>query len=218
MTWNQSLYQYHRRRGGIYLPGRDNEAQLALTHREQPLVVDQEVERGRYGPYYHVRSRIPLTLAKPYQLAIGAEKKLMGGVNSLLKAVPGMSEDYGCPQVTQKRLVHTDNKPFTKLVLSSLELRNALLSCPRDKLELAPGPEEGQYVIIVTTASAGLTSSAQEDAHDGWSLEGGLTGFFISEEETARQLRQVEEEFFPRMDRFLDLIRAAYNALTQWPM
>ena len=33
-----------------------------------------------------------------------------------------------------------------------------------------------------------------------------------------RIARQIEAAFFPRMDRFLDLARAAWNAVTQWPI
>ena len=39
-----------------------------------------------------------------------------------------------------------------------------------------------------------------------------------SQAETARIARQIEAAFFPRMDRFLALARAAWNAVTQWPI
>ena len=101
-------------------------------------------------------------------------------------------------------------------MLGSLELRNALLACPEDKVEVRPGPGGGPHLITVTTAAAvnGLSGDG-----GGWYLGSReyIAGF-ATEEEQAREARQVEEEFFPRMDRFLELARAAYNAVTQWPM
>ena len=41
---------------------------------------------------------------------------------------------------------------------------------------------------------------------------------FGTEEDKAQEAQQVEEQFFPRMDRFLALARAACGAVTQWPM
>ena len=91
-----------------------------------------------------------------------------------------------------------------------------LLACPEDKVEVRPGPGGGPHLITVTTAAAvnGLSGDG-----GGWYLGSReyIAGF-ATEEEQAREARQVEEEFFPRMDRFLELVRAAYNAVTQWPM
>ena len=165
---------------------------------------------------------MPVTLARPYKLTIGAEKALSGGVNAVLKAVPGLPEnnllpkDFGFPEVTKKRLIRTDNHPFTTLILGSLDFRNALLACPGEKVEVRPGPGwDGLHLIAVTTDSA-IYAGDGGDWHLG--SDGSYTGIYGSEEDKAREARRVEEEFFPRMDRFLDLARAAYNAVTQWPM
>lgn len=223
MSWNHSLYIYHKKQGGQFLADRDSDdGMLILAFKDHPLVVDIATEGGgRFGPFSYVRARLPVALARPYELTIGAEKALSGGVNTVLKAVPGVagySVDFGCPEVTKKRLIRTENVPFTKLVLGSLELRNALLACPGDKVEVRSGPgDEGLHLITVTTAAAvnGLSNNSGD-----WYLGSGgeYTEIYGSEEDKARESRRVEEEFFPRMDRFLALTRAAYSAVTQWPM
>ena len=222
MSWNESLYQYHKARGGQFLAGGADDGLLILTWKDRPLAVDLSmVTGGRSGTFSYVRARVPVTLAKPYELTIGAEKALSGGVNTVLKAVPGVagySVDFGCPEVTKKRLIRTENVPFTKLVLGSLELRNALLACPEDKVEVRSGPgDEGLHLITVTTAAA--VNSLSNNSGD-WYLGSGseYTEIYGSEEDKAKESRRVEEEFFPRMDRFLALTRAVYSAVTQWPM
>lgn len=221
MSWSECLYQYHKKYGGQLLAGGDEDALLILTWKDRPLVVDLFRSSAQSGPLYYPQARVPVTLGKPYKLTVGAEKKLSVGVNAVLKVVPevaGYSADFGYPEVTKKRLIRTENVPFTKLVLSSLDFRNALLACPEDKVAVCPGPgEDGLHLIAVTTDSA-LYSFGGDGG--GWYVGSGgeFTEIYGSEEEKAKEARRVEEEFFPRMDRFLDLARAAYNAVTQWPM
>ena len=103
-------------------------------------------------------------------------------------------------------------------MLSSLDFRNALLACPKDKVSVRPGPgDEGLHLVTVTTAAA--VSGLSGDG-GGWYLgsRGEYVTVFGTEEEKAQEARQVEEQFFPRMDRFLTLARAACGAVTQWPM
>ena len=225
MSWNECLYRYHRARGGQFLAGREDDGLLILTWKSLPLTVDLHLEAGRYGTIPYPRARLPVALNKSYKLTVGAEGKLSAGVNTVLKAVPGLSglsilpSDFGFPEVTRKRLIRSDNIPFTKLVLGSLELRNALLACPKDKLEVLPGPEDNLHTVLVTS-TASLTSTAQDSLEQGWYLgtSGSYTELYGTEEEKLQLARRVEEDFFPRMDRFLDLARAAYNAVTQWPV
>ena len=217
MPWNECLYQYHKKYGGQFLAGESDDALLLLSFKDRPLAVGVRMSGGgRYGPYPYVQARVPVQLAKPYELTIGAEKMLSGGVNAVLKAVPnvaGYSADYGYPEITKKRLIRTDNQPFTKLVLGSLDLRNALLACPGDRVEVRPGPgEEGLHQITVTT-DANLNSVSSD-----WYTANDYASLYISEEDRAQIFRRIEGEFFSRLDRFLDLARAAYNAVTQWPM
>ena len=86
-------------------------------------------------------------------------------------------------------------------------------------MEIRPGPgEDGVHLITVTT-DAGIGSSA---SGGGWELGRSADDAYIrlygSAEDQARLTQRIEETFFPRMDRFLDLARTAYNAVTQWPM
>lgn len=222
MSWNECLYQYHKKYGGQFLAGGEDDGLLVLPWKDRPLAVDLSITAGgRGGTFLYVRARVPVTLGKPYKLTVGAERTLSGGVNAVLKVVPevaGYSADFGYPEVTKKRLIRTENVPFTKLVLGSLDFRNALLACPGEKVEVRPGPgEEGLHLITVTTAAA-LYGFGGDGG--GWYLgtSGEYTEIYGSEEDKAKEGRRVEEEFFPRMDRFLDLARAAYNAVTQWPM
>ncbi len=215
MSWNKYLYYYHKEYGGQFMAGEDGDGLLVLSYKDRPLVVDLFRANGRYGPYFYVQARIPVTLAKPYKLTVGAEKALSGGVNTVLRAVPGLSDhdilpaDFGFPEVTKKRLIRSDNRPFTKLVLGSLDFRNALLASPRDRVEVRPGPgDEGLHLITVTSDDA--TGGAGCD----WDLGDAMT--FYSDE--AEKARRAADEFFPRMDRFLELSRTAYSAVTQWPM
>lgn len=218
MSWNECLYHYHKKHGGSFLAGQDDDALLILTWKDRPLAVDLYRVSGRNGSASYVQARIPVTLAKPYKLTLGAEKVLSGGMNAVLKAVPGLPDhnllpaDFGFPEVTKKRLIRSDDHAFTKLVLGSLELRNALLACPTERLEVRPGPgEEGLHLITVTTAST-VASGASD-----WYLWPSGDPYSISTGEEEK-IQRIETEFFPRMDRFLDLVRAACNAVTQWPM
>ena len=219
MSWNKCLYHYHKTHGGSFLAGGYDDAILILTWRDQPLAVDLYQVSGRYGSSSYVQARIPVTLGRPYRLTIGPDRKLSGGLNAVLKAVPGLPDhnllpaDFGFPEVTKKRLIRSDNHDFTKLVLGSLDFRNALLACPMEKIEVRPGPgEEGLHLITVTTESAVTTYSNGD-----WDLEDDIL-LSQTQEEKEQSLRRIEENFFPRMDRFLDLVRAVYSAVTQWPM
>lgn len=218
MSWNECLYQYHQKYGGQFLAGETDDALLILSYKDRPLVVDLSiVSGGRGGTLSYARARIPVTLARPYSLTIGAVKKLSGGVNAVLKVtsdVGGFSADYSYPEVTKKRLIRSDNRDFTKLVLGSLDLRGALLACPEDKIELRPGPGgKGLHLITVIT-DRGINPFSGDGG--GWDMAD--VSFTAAQEVKDSAALRVEEVFFPRMDRFLDLIRAAYNAVTQWPM
>lgn len=210
MSWNECLHQYHKKYGGQLLAGECGDGLLLLSCKDRPLAVDLYQTSGRYGSANYVRARISVTLGKPYKLTIGEEKKLSGGVNAVLKAtsgIAGFSADYGYPEVTQKRLIRSENQAFTKLVLSSLDFRNALPASPREKLTVRPGPGgEGLHLLTV------ITSDAVDGGGSDWYL---WPDAFTDE---AERLRRIETEFFPRLDRFLELTRAAYNAVTQWPM
>lgn len=219
MSWNKCLYLYHQKYGGQFWAGEADDALLVLPWKGRFLAVDLYQASGQYGPFPHPQVRTPVTLAKPYKLTIGEEGKLSAGVNAVLKAVPGLPggsflpADFGFPEVTKKRLITSDNHPFTKLALGNLDFRNALAACPDDKVEVRPGPgEEGLHLITVTT------STVLDRAGSDWYLGEYYPSVQATEEEKAQTNREVKEKFFTRMDRFLDLARAAYGAVTQWPL
>lgn len=218
MSWNTCLCEYHQKHGGQFLAGEEDDALLLLPWKDRFLVVDLFRDSGQYGPFFHPQARVAVTLGKPYKLTIGEKSALSGGMNTVLKAVPGLSErtkaDFGFPEATKKRLITSDDHPFTKLVLEDLSFRNALLACPEDKVEVRPGPgAEGLHLVCVSTGAS------VDSPRSGWMLDTpeDFGDFYRTGEELAQIARRVEEEFFPRMDRFLDLCRAAYGAVTRWP-
>lgn len=228
MAWNDYLYLYSRKYGGQYLGGEEDDGLLVLPYKEQPLAVDLKVvSGGRGGSFSYVRARIPARLDRPYTLTVGSKKKLSAGVNAALKAVdrgldlipnaPGLTADYGFPEVTKDRLIRTDNRDFTRQVLMDLDFRNALLACPWDRVEVRPGPEEGLHLITVTTDGAIGTLAGDGG---GWYLgsDAEFMASYGTREEREKQSRRVEAEFFPRMDRFLDLARRARDAVMAWRM
>ena len=224
MSWSTFLYAYHQLHGGRFLGSGQEDSLLILSHKGQPLAVEPYTTPGRYGGTY-IRARIPVTLERPFSLTIGAESNLSLGVNAArrtLGALPGaggLTEDYGCPQVTKNRSVRTSFSPFARLVLNSPDLRAALPASPREKLAVSPGPgEEGTHLVTVTTGSAGLSPLGLEGG--GWYLGPVSDDFFSTcgAQEREYVSRRMESEFFPRLDGFLSLARAFWDALTAWPM
>ena len=220
MSWNECLYQYHKKYGGQLLAGGSDDGLLVFTWRDRPLAVDLSAVGGaRGGTFRYVRARIPVALDKPYSLTIGPKKLLSGGVNAVLRAVPSLPEtgllpsDFGFPEITRQRLIRSDNYDFTKLVLGSLDLRSALLACPEDRVKVRPGPGE-ESLITVSTASP--VSGGIFDDNGDWSLSD-VTDT-AGQRVAGSAAQQAELAFFPRLDRFLNLARTAYDALTQWRM
>ena len=57
MSWNESLYQYHKARGGQFLAGEADDGLLILTWKDRPLAVDLSmVTGGRSGTFSYVRA------------------------------------------------------------------------------------------------------------------------------------------------------------------
>ena len=46
MSWNESLYQYHKARGGQFLAGEADDGLLILTWKDRPLAVDLSMVTG----------------------------------------------------------------------------------------------------------------------------------------------------------------------------
>ena len=220
MSWNKCLYAYHQTHGGQLLAGEARDGLLVFTWKDQPLIVDlSNADTGKSFTVNFVRARIPVTLARPYTLTIGSEKATSGGVNMLLRALPGLPvsaalpADFGYPEIPKKRLIRSNDHNFTKLTLGSLDLRSALAACPEDRVELHPGPgDEGRHLITVITDHS--VDSLSGDGN--WHL-GEFDGIDCACND-AQMAQRIAESFFPRMDRFLGLCKAAYSAVTQWRM
>ena len=193
MSWNKCLYAYHQTHGGQLLAGEARDGLLVFTWKDQPLIVDlSNADTGKSFTVNFVRARIPVTLARPYTLTIGSEKATSGGVNMLLRALPGLPvsaalpADFGYPEMA---------------------------ACPEDRVELHPGPgDEGRHLITVITDHS--VDSLSGDGN--WHL-GEFDGIDCACND-AQMAQRIAESFFPRMDRFLGLCKAAYSAVTQWRM
>lgn len=220
MSWSEYLYYYHQKVGGQFLGDSVSDGELILTYRDQPLVVrNVDVSQGRYTGHV-IRARTVVALEKPYRLSIGGKGHLSAGVNVALNVLdrgldripkaPDVGGDYGFPEVTRDRLIRTNNRPFTKQVLGNLELRNALLAMPRASLTVEKGPAGSDLHLVEVTAG-------DPDAAGGnWTTGDDVYFGEITDWEARR--RQAEEAFFPQMDRLVELVKAAQNALTAWRM
>lgn len=214
MSWTNFLYCYAQERGGLFLGGEDDDGALILVEKDRPLMVNQSYESSGRNGWYTVRARTAIQLEREYTLKIGAWKGLSGGVNTLLgtldrglEKIPntsGLLADYGCPEVTRKRLIRTSDRRFTRQVLQSLELRNALLASPWDALTVQPGPGGAGFHQVEIVAG-----------NEGWESPNGEVRLSTNWEEIRAD---AHERFFPRMDQLLELVRAARDAVTVWRM
>lgn len=221
MSWSEYLYYYHQKMGGQFLGAGSNDGDLILTYRDRPLVLqNMEVVQGRYTSRV-VRARTTVDLEKPYRLSIGSKNPLSTGANVALKVLnrgldlipnaPDVGGDYGCPEVTKDRLIRTDNRPFTKQVLGSLDLRNALLALPGATLAVKKGPV-GMSLHLVEVSIAGDPNSTESI----WNIgDDTLMGMEMLQEE---RRRHAERKFFPQVDQMLELTKAARDAIMMWRM
>ena len=91
MYWNEYLYAYHKKHGGQFLAGEEDDGLLLLTWKDRPLVVDLLRESGRGGCFYQVQARLPATLdtGKNMNILIGPEN-----VNDALKDTSVVMASY----------------------------------------------------------------------------------------------------------------------------
>ena len=214
MSWTNYLYCYAQERGGQFLGAEDDDGALILIDKDRLLMVNQFYESSGRSGWYTVRARTAVRLERDYTLKIGPWKELSGGVNRVLGALdrglekvpnaPDLLVDYGCPEVTRKRLIRTSDRKFTRQVLQSLELRNALLASPWDSMQVQPGPGgEGLHQVEIQAGSVGWESPNADTV-------------FSQDWEQIRTA--AHERFFPRLDQLLELARAARAAVTNWRM
>lgn len=219
MSWNENLYRYHQKAGGQFLGSReaDWDGELLLTYKDGPLVVRTVSEaQGRYSTC-SIRVRLTIQLEQPYKLRIHPQSAAAAGVNTVLgfldrgvEKLPiglDLHRDYGCPDVTRGRAIRTNNPDFTQTVFQDLALRNQLLASPQDGIVVLPGPgEEGLHLVECYSYPSALNSD--------WDL--GDSDWMDPQQQQDAALR--EESFSLRLDRLIDLTRAAAGAVNAWRM
>ena len=155
IDWNRFLAGYQKHRGGSFFScGRERlnqcDSQLVLPDGEEPplLILLQRCAEGR-SSWNSLIARTTVHLDGSYRLHI-RRKDLTGAGFQTLMSLAGERRDYGDPAALKGRVVTTDDRAFTKLVLGDLELRNALTARPGDSLRIAPGPlDDGAHTVEV---------------------------------------------------------------------
>ena len=239
MSWNEILYVYQKEKGGVFMGSRaaDWDGELILSCRDEPLVVRTIYEtpggsasttiRNRW---ISIRARIMICLERDYELRIRPQSAMSTGLNTVLGVLdrgleklpsgPDLHEDYGCPEVTQGRTITTTDRSFTKLVLRDLELRNALLTSPKDGLLILPGPgREGLHLVE-------SYSYPQSTGADWYSELRDLKPDWTDSEEERVEKRERRENLdelarntlCPRLDKLIGLTKAARGAALTWRM
>lgn len=219
IDWNLYLARYQQARGGDYFGASEDyyDGQLVLTEGEKtPLIVWLEEATSGRSSVNNLKARTMVQLNGDYTLHIRAQSLVGRGVKGFMNLVGEADQrmDYGFPEATRGRIITTDNKPFTKLVLGDLALRNALIARKREYLKVLPAPRKDGWHVVETGAI---------------SFEGTLTGnspwstdlmyqdtTFLEEAEREALLQAGSEHFNAQMDGFLDFLRAARDAVTAW--
>jgi hypothetical protein len=213
IDWNLYLFRYQQTHGGTFFGAYEHECdcQLVLTEGEQTplLVVFSTDPAGRYASY-NLRAKATVQLDGTYELYIHPQSLVGSGVQTVMGAVK-LGTDFGYPEVTRGRVITTDNKPFTKLVLGDLELRNALTAQKTNYVKVRPSPQmQGLHLVEVGPASIGRAPWSDD------MLE--KDTIFLSKEDKEAVERDGSKHFDARLDELLNLLRAARTALTTWRM
>lgn len=219
VNWNLYLARYQQARGGYYF-GADGEyydGQLVLAEGEKtPLIVWLENAPSGRSSVNNLKARTMVQLNGDYTLHIRAQSLVGRGVKGFMNLVGEADQrmDYGFPEATRGRIITTNNKPFTKLVLGNLALRNALTAREKEYLKVLPAPgKDGWHVVeigainfegIVAGDSPWFTEAVAQDTT------------FMEEDEREALLQAGSEHFDAQMDGFLGFLRAARDAVTAW--
>lgn len=224
IDWNLFLAGYQKCRGGSFFScGRERlnqcDSQLVLPDGEEPplLILLRQCAEGR-SSWNNLIARTTVHLDGAYRLHI-RRKDLTGAGFQTLMSLAGERRDYGDPAALKGRVVTTEDRAFTKLVLGDLELRRALTARPGDSLRVSPSPlNDGNHTVEVccenfdgtlTQCSPWLTDHMAALTDD----------CFLKDirEETALQ-KAAQKDFDQQMDGFLAFLRAARDAVKRWPV
>ena len=219
MEWNLYLARYQQARGGDYFCGDDwgSDAQLVLPQEGKPplLVLFYEANAGR-SSYAALKARTLVRLEREYNLHIRVGSLVGSGVSSVAGLV-GKEMTFGYPEALKGRIVTTNDRPFTKLVLGDLKLRDILTQRKKEYLRVFPTPL-GNGWHTVEVGPAGLDGGVVGNGSN-WVSEDmaqGSTAFDQGEKQALEANGQIW--FNAQMDDFLAFLRAARDAVTAWPM
>lgn len=217
VDWNLYLARYQQTHGGSFFGSGewDCNSQLLLPQEgKQPLLVVFSTDPCGRSSVKTLRARTMVRLNGTYNLRIGPRSLVGGGVSGVASLV-GKAMDFGFSE-TKGRVITTDNKPFTKLVLGDLALRNALKAGKSDLLEIRPGPQtDGWHLVeVFPNALEGLVKDFSPWVNDTMAQ----ATDFMSPEDREVILRSGSAHFDAQMDALLDFLRAARDAVTRWPI
>ena len=224
IDWNLFLAGYQKSRGGSFFScGRERlnqcDSQLVLPDGEEPplLILLRQCAEGR-SSWNNLIARTTVHLDGAYRLHI-RRKDLTGAGFQTLMSLAGERRDYGDPAALKGRVVTTDDRALTKLVLGALALRRALTARPGDSLRVSPGPlNDGNHTVEVCCENFDGTLTQRSP----WLTDhmAALTDdCFLKDirEETALQ-KAAQKDFDQQMDGFLAFLRAARDAVKRWPV
>ncbi len=215
--WNLYLARYQQTHGGSFFGSGewDCNCQLLLPQEgKSPLLVLFSTDPCGRSSVKNLRARTMVRLGKPYNLHIGPRSLVGGGLSGVASLV-GKAMDFGFSE-TKGRVITTDNKPFTKLVLGDLALRNALKERKGELLEVRPGPQEDGWhmVEVFPNTLEGLVKDSSPWVNDAMEQS---TDFMTPEDREAI-LRAGSAHFDAQMDALLNFLRTARDAVTMWPI
>lgn len=209
MSWNDCLYAYAKKYGGDYWGRMDQEwdGVLRMEYRGEPVLI-RAVATGqsRYETVYTAYVSLQVTLERRYSCKMDPKSAMVQGVKTawgqvkkLAPQVP-FGEDYGYPELTAQRMISTTDKPFTKRVLSSLELRQSLLDLPKFGICVDPVAPDSQYHQIMSFGKLEVET------------------FQDYNEVRTDYTPNISPEFEPGLDKLLQLAWTARQAVTAWRM
>ncbi len=224
MNWNECLFSYAQARGGIYFGlwpegafSEKNDGVLVLEREKGPLLLCAKVTySGQYGAERDISASMRVTLERPYTLRINPKSAVREGLNTLLDGLDrgakllgkktDLSPDYGAPEAMDGRGVKTSEPDFTRWVLQSRELQEALSARPEVWLQVGPmGPETREHLVEVRLDQVYLSSRETMEEDDQ------LVDWAVRQERQRR--RQIEI-----LDALVELAELARGAVTAWPM
>ncbi len=217
INWNLYLARYQLTHGGSFFGSGewDCNSQLLIPQEgTAPLLVLFSTDPCGRSTVKSLRCRTMVRLNKPYKLHIGPRSLVGSGISGVANLV-GQAMDFGFSE-TKGRVITTDNRPFTKLVLGDLSLRNALKIRKGDQLEVRPGPQEDGWHLVEVSPNTleGLVKDSSPWVSDAMEEDTA----FMSPEDREVILQAGSEYFDAQLDEFLNFLRAARDAVTRWPI